>query len=191
MKKTTALVLIDVQRGLIEGFEDDWAGVLERIAQLVDRARQSQTPVVYVQHDGGSGHPLEVGSAGWQIHTTVAPATGDPIIHKRWSDAFVGTTLEHELASRDVGHLVITGAQTEYCVDATVRRAASLGYDVTLVADGHTTSANGVLSRQQIIAHHNRTLPRLARVGPRIVATSAADVSLATAALQPAVTPRS
>jgi len=165
-----------VQRGLIEGFEDDWAGVLETIAQLVDRARRSQTPVLYVQHDGGPGHPLEVGSDGWQIHSSVAPTDADPIVHKRWSDAFAGTTLERELASRDVGHLLVTGAQTEYCVDATVRRAASLGYDVTLVADAHTTSASRLLSREQIIAHHNRTLPRLALVGPRIATTSAADV---------------
>ena len=89
---------------------------------------------------------------------------------------FVGTELERELESRDIGHLVVTGAQTEYCVDATVRRAASLGYDVTLVTDGHTTSASRLLSREQIIAHHNRTLPGLALVGARIAARSAAEV---------------
>jgi len=111
-----------------------------------------------------------------QIHPSVLPTDDDPIVHKRWSDAFAGTTLKRELASRDVGHLVVTGAQTEYCVDATVRRAASLGYDVTLVADAHTTSASRLLSREQIVAHHNRTLPRLALVGPRITATSAAEV---------------
>jgi len=74
-----------------------------------------------------------------------------------------------------IGHVLITGAQTEYCVDATVRRAASLGYDVTLAADGHTTSASRVLSRDQIVAHHNRTLPGLALVGPRIAARPAAE----------------
>ena len=63
MTSGTALVLIDVQRGLIEGFEDDWAGVLATIAALVERARAAQVPVVYVQHDGGAGHPLEVDSA--------------------------------------------------------------------------------------------------------------------------------
>ena len=176
MKTNTALVLIDVQRGLINGFEDDWACVLPTIAELVDRARHARIRVIYVQHDGGAGHPLEVGSAGWQIHPSVAPTDADPIVHKRWSDAFVGTELDRELESRDIGHLVVTGAQTEYCVDATVRRAASLGYDVTLVTDGHTTSASRLLSREQIIAHHNRTLPGLALVGARIAARSAAEV---------------
>ncbi len=166
MKTKTALMLIDVQCGLIEGFEHDWAGVLQRIIELVEHARRAQIPVVYVQHDGGAGHPLEVGGGGWQIHSRVAPKDADLIVHKRWSDAFVGTELDRELESRDVGHLVVTGAQTEYCVDATVRRAASLGYDVTLVTDGHTTSASRLLTREQIIAHHNRTLPGLAVAGP-------------------------
>jgi nicotinamidase-related amidase len=183
MKTKTALMLIDVQRGLVEGFEEDWAGVLEKIVELVESARRAQIPVVYVQHDGGAGHPLEVDSGGWQMHSSVAPTDADLIVHKRWSDAFAETLLQRELESRDIGHLVVTGAQTEYCVDATVRRAASLGYDVTLVKDGHTTSASRLLTRQQIIAHHNRTLPGLALVGPRIVAKLAAEVLDSSSAL--------
>jgi nicotinamidase-related amidase len=176
MSTRMALLVIDVQRGLIESFEDDWAAVLPTIAELVKRARQAQLPVIYVQHDGGPGHPLEIDSAGWQIHPSVAPTPADVIVHKRWSDAFAETALDHELRSRDVGHVVLTGAQTEYCVDATARRAASLGFDVTLVSDGHTTSASRQLSRAQIVAHHNRTLPGLAVVGPRITAQAAAEV---------------
>ena len=61
--------------------------------------------------------------------------------------------------------IVLVGAQTEYCVDTTARRAASLGYDVDLAADGHATSENGVLSRDQIIEHHNQTLANLAVEG--------------------------
>jgi nicotinamidase-related amidase len=47
---------------------------------------------------------------------------------------------------------------TEYCIDPTCRRAVTLGYDVTLVGDGHLTRDNGVLSAAQIIAHHNLVL---------------------------------
>lgn len=171
----TALQIVDVQRGLVAGFERDWEGVLENIATLLGRARAAGVPVLHVQHDGGAGHPLEGGSDGWRFHPTVAPED-EPVVHKRWSDAFAETPLEQELEARAIGHLVVTGAQTEYCVDATVRRAASLGYDVTLVADGHTTSDSRVLRRDQIIAHHNRTLPQMAVVGPRITAVPAARV---------------
>jgi nicotinamidase-related amidase len=150
--------------------------VLDTICAVLTSARAALVPVLFIQHDGGAGHPLEVGSAGWQIHASVTPLAGAVIVHKRWSDAFAETDLGVQLESRGIRHVVIAGAQTEYCVDATARRAASSGYDVTLVADGHTTSASRFLSREQIIAHHNRTLPGLAVVGPRITAIPAADL---------------
>jgi nicotinamidase-related amidase len=176
MGSPTAVLTIDIQQGLVTGFEADWVGVLERIAALLSRARQAGVPILHLQHEGGPGHPLAHGSRGWQLHPAVQ-AGQEPVVAKRWSDAFVETTLTRELAARGIGHLVVVGAQTEFCVDATVRRAASLGYDVTLVADGHTTLASRQLTREQIIAHHNRTLPRLAVVGPRIAAVPAAEIS--------------
>jgi nicotinamidase-related amidase len=103
-------------------------------------------------------------------------------VHKTWSDAFVATDLHTQLQRTAVTRLVVTGAQTEFCVDATVRRAASLGYDVDLIADGHTTSANGLLTRDQIVAHHNATLPALACAGPTIRAKASRDVAWPTPA---------
>jgi nicotinamidase-related amidase len=47
---------------------------------------------------------------------------------------------------------------TQFCVDTTCRRAVSLGYDVTLIADGHMTSDTDDLTFEQIIAHHNAVL---------------------------------
>ena len=57
-----------------------------------------------------------------------------------------------------VGRLIIAGIQTEFCVDTTCRRAFSLGYDITLMSDGHSTWDTDVLPADTIIAHHNRTL---------------------------------
>jgi nicotinamidase-related amidase len=74
---------------------------------------------------------------------------------------------------------VLVGAQTEYCVDTTARRAVSLGYDVVLVADGHTTSDNGLLTRRQIIGHHNQTLANLAIEGVSLHVLSSGEVSFA------------
>jgi len=182
MGPATAVLTIDIQQGLITGFEADWAGVLECIAHLLRRARQAGIPILHVQHEGGPGHPLAAGSRGWQLHPAVQVGH-EPVVAKRWSDAFVETTLSRELEARSIGHLIVVGAQTEFCVDATVRRAASLGYDVTLVADGHTTSDSRQLTREQIIAHHNRTLPRLAVDGPRIATVLAAEISFEQATL--------
>ncbi|HWC76893.1 MAG TPA: isochorismatase family protein, partial [Blastocatellia bacterium] len=86
--------------------------------------------------------------------------------------------LERELAARSIRHLIVTGAMTEYCVDTTCRRAASMGYDVTLVADAHTTLDNELLTGGQIIAHHNAVLGNIGAGGHAIKIKPAADVDL-------------
>jgi len=155
----TALLVIDVQVGIIDGFHA-FRGreALEQINKLLSRARAANRSIVYIQHDGEKGHPLEVGSKGWRIHPAIKPQAEDLIIRKRASDSFFETTLERELEARGVKHLIITGCMTEYCVDTTARRAISMGYDVTLVSDAHTTIDNKLLNAAQIIAHHNSLL---------------------------------
>jgi nicotinamidase-related amidase len=164
-----ALVVIDVQHGLIEGCEEDWHDVLPVISELLERARRVAAPVVLVQHCGrGRNHPLNEAASGWALHDAVGPQPGDLQVRKAWSDSFQGTDLQDLLQASAVTRVVLVGAQTEFCVDATARRALSLGYDVDLVADGHTTSENDALSRTQIVAHHNATLGNLAVDGVRI-----------------------
>jgi nicotinamidase-related amidase len=166
MDTRSALVVIDVQRGILDipGLarkrEIDQAldQTVFRIGALLERARAARLPVVYVQHDGAPGHRLEPNTTGWPIRTEIAPLPGEPIIHKRACDAFFETRLQEELATRNVKQLVIVGCMTEYCIDTTVRRAVSLGFDVLLAADGHTTADTRDLRFEQIIAHHNALL---------------------------------
>lgn len=114
--------------------------------------------MIYIQHDGAKGHPLETQTQGWEIHPSIKPLDSEPIIRKRESDSFFETTLQQELERRGITHLLIAGAMTEYCVDTTCRRATSLGYNVTLASDAHLTGDNGVLAAANIIAHHNFVL---------------------------------
>ena len=132
--------------------------MLPKIETLLFKARASGTPVIYVRHDGPKGHPLDSDMKESEIHPCVAPVEGDQIVRKKASDSFFNTTLQDELAKRGISHLVITGGMTEYCVDTTCRRATSLGYEVTLVADAHLTRDNGVITATHIIAHHNFVL---------------------------------
>jgi nicotinamidase-related amidase len=132
--------------------------VLERIAGLLEKARAARVPVLYVQHDGRSGHRLEPNTPGWPIHPAIAPVADEPVVRKRASDSFFETDLQQRLQSLGVTHLVVTGSMTEHCVDTTCRRAVTLGYDVTLVGDAHTTADTTALKASQIIAHHNELL---------------------------------
>jgi hypothetical protein len=80
------------------------------------------------------------------------------VVQKLHPDAFRDTSLPQELASRGIQHLIISGIQTEYCIDATCRRAYSLGYEVVLVKDAHSTWDTDHLTARQIIDHHNNVL---------------------------------
>jgi nicotinamidase-related amidase len=135
--RKSALLVIDVQNAnTAEGYRRD--EVIGNIRGLIDRAKDSGTPVIWVQHHAG-GSPLERGTEGWQIVEEVRPGEGETVIEKEYLDSFVETGLRDELDRLGVGHLVICGAATDACIRSTAQRSQIEGYDVTLVADGHTT----------------------------------------------------
>ena len=141
MNVDTALVVIDAQMGVVgEAYHHD--EVLDKINLLLDRARTSGTPVIYVQHIDPW---MEQGTSLWQIHSKVAPHEGEPAIQKKSPDSFHETRLKAELEARSIKRLVITGGQTQFCVDTTVRRAVAQGYDVLLASDAHTTEDSETL----------------------------------------------
>jgi nicotinamidase-related amidase len=158
----TALLVVDLQFGMFNGEEiaPIHAGdaLLARVQVLLAQARAGGVPVLYVRHDSGTGRLLERGTAKWQIHPAIAPAPDETIVDKRTPDSFHETTLSAELAAIGAKRLIVAGAQSEVCVDTTCRRAFSLGFDVTLVSDAHSTWNNAVLNADQIIRHTNETL---------------------------------
>ncbi len=161
MSSDTALLIVDVQVGMFTEADPVYDGqaLLERLRGLIGRARAASVPVVYIQHGSTrEGHPLQIGTAGWHIHPAIEPQAGELVVQKRMPDSFFETRLDAQLYAGGISRLILTGIQTEVCVDTTCRRAVSLGYKVTLVADGHSTWDRQALSAPQIIAHHNATL---------------------------------
>ena len=129
------LVVVDVQVGVMSGAWD--AGrIVENVAQAVERARSEGVPVVWVQH---SDEELPHGSAEWAWVPGLVPAGGEPVVHKQFNSAFEQTTLEEEFAELGVTHVALAGAATNWCIRATAYGALDRGYDLTLVADAHTT----------------------------------------------------
>ncbi len=154
----TALLVIDVQNAVVA---DAWdaAGVVSRIATVIGAARQSGTPVVYIQHDTPGEEELAIGSDAWRFHPDVTPGDGEPVVAKQHGDAFVETALEETLADLGAGHLILVGAESDACVRSTSYGALRAGYDVTLVNDAHTTSdrpnGDGIIPAELIVAHVN------------------------------------
>jgi nicotinamidase-related amidase len=153
-RPNTALLVVDVQNGVVAQAHEREA-VVANVGSLVERARQEQVPVVWVQH---SDDELERGSEAWRIVPELAPGEAEPLVEKHYGDSFEDTTLETVLSDLGVGRLVVAGAQTDECVRSTLHGAFVRGYDATLVSDAHTTedlSAWGAPPPDQVIAHTN------------------------------------
>jgi nicotinamidase-related amidase len=177
MTSKTALLVIDAQIGLLDGAYR--AGeVLGAISTALDRARSSGAPVIFMRHNHASFAPLMKGAATWEIHPQAAPKPGEIVLDKTASDSFWETDLQAVLDKSGVERIVVAGLQTEFCVDATCRAALSRGFDVTLVADGHTTG-DAVTDAATTIKHHTYALTRLAHPQRSIVAQSAAELDFA------------
>ena len=153
-RPNTALLVVDVQNGVVEGAHERDA-VVANVAGLVERARRERIPVVWVQHND---EELARGSDEWRIVPELASDGAEPLVEKSYNDSFEETTLENVLSDLGVGRLVVVGAQTDACVRMTLHGALVRGYDTVLVKDAHTTedqTAWGAPPPDQVIAHTN------------------------------------
>jgi nicotinamidase-related amidase len=153
-RPNTALLVVDVQNGVVEGAHERDA-VVANVGSLVERAREEQIPVVWVQH---SDDGLPRGSDEWRIVAELSPGEAEPLVEKTYADSFEDTTLENVLSHLSVGRLVVVGAQTDECIRSTLHGAVVRGYDATLVSDAHTTedlSEWGAPPPAKVIAHTN------------------------------------
>lgn len=151
---STALLVIDVQELLVDFLEAGRrAEFLQTLKTLIERARGSSIPVIYIRH---SDEELVAGTPQWEIAAEIAPSPAETIVEKTYRDAFRETDLQSVLAARGIHSVVVCGMQTEFCVDATIREAERRGYKVTLVADGHATFPADGASEEQIRAQVHR-----------------------------------
>jgi nicotinamidase-related amidase len=153
-RPNTALLVIDVQNGVVgEAHERD--KVVANIGTLVGKARAGGVPVVWVQH---SSENLTEDSYDWQLVPELSRDGSEALVRKTYADSFEATDLEDVLADAGIGHLVVSGAQTDECIRSTIHGAMVRGYDVTLVGDAHTTedlSAWGAPTPDKVIVHTN------------------------------------
>ena len=137
---TRALLIIDIQRDYFPGgayplVEPEAAAGAAR--SVLDAFRDAGEPVVHLKHvwDEPEATFMRPGTVGVEIHPLVEPAEGEPVIEKAAPNGFVDTGLEERLRAAGIDSLVVAGMMSSMCVDATVRAAADLGFDVTVVHD--------------------------------------------------------
>jgi nicotinamidase-related amidase len=157
---TKALLVIDVQKDVVANALNT-PEVVSKINSLVSSARTLNVPVIWVQH---SDDYLVKDSTGWEIVDELKPLPSEVRIYKTESSSFVETDLQAQLDSLGIKTLIITGAQTNYCVNATSNAGVELGYQVTLVSDAHTTEDSDTAKASELIEGKNISFAQIGQV---------------------------
>jgi nicotinamidase-related amidase len=149
----TALLLMDVQNGIVARFADAAEGLLDSLADAASAARAAGVPVLYVRVAFRHGtpevsgrnrtfsaltgaRPMGLDDEATQIHPAIAPQPGEVVIVKKRVSAFTGSDLDVVLRSLGVTSLVLCGIATSGVVLSTLRQAADLDYELTVLRDG-------------------------------------------------------
>ena len=173
---STALLIMDVQQGIVARFADRDGGYLARLATAIAAARAADVMVGYVTIGFRPGYPevsdrnksfaaiagtgrFTDGDPGRAIPGAVAPAPGEAVVTKRRVSAFAGSDLDVLLRARRTEHLVLAGIATSGVVLSTLRQAADLDYRLTVLADGCLDRDPEV---HQVLLH--KVFPRQAEV---------------------------
>jgi nicotinamidase-related amidase len=136
--KATALIIIDMQRGMAEPS----AGVRnnphaeEVIEQMLQAWRAAGVPVVHVRHISRTvGSPFWPGQAGVEFQPSLAPLDTEHVVEKNVPDAFINSGLERWLRVRNINAVVLVGVSTNNSVESTARSSGNLGFSTYVVAD--------------------------------------------------------
>lgn len=136
----TALILIDIQNDYFEN--GNWPvakmfDVSKNAARLLAHARDQGCAVFHIRHEIPSDDApfFRPGSQGAEIHASVAPSGEEPVITKNRPNSFQGTSLREDLEAKGIKEVVICGAMSQMCIDATTRSAVDFGYSVSVIED--------------------------------------------------------
>lgn len=152
-----ALLIIDMQQGsfIPYSLRHDTIGTIDRINTLAARFREQNFPVIFIQHDGTKENCFLPGSSDWQLLPELHVAASDYLVSKTVNDCFYKSELSKLLEQHQITSLFITGCATDFCVDTTVKSALSKDYQVTVIADAHTTADRPVGPAAKVIEHYN------------------------------------
>lgn len=158
MDKQTALIILDVQNVFFSEQAPIFNGeeVIKNILQVKEKAKKKGVLVITTQHLFGDmfGFPIDNTIAG-EIRQELC---GNIIVKKSTPNPFIEEELMSLLKDKNIKNIIIAGFQSEYCVDTSCRAARSLGFNVTLISDAHTTYSNEFVEASSIIKHTNLTM---------------------------------
>ena len=149
------LLVIDMQKGLVD--EDLYAfdTFLDRTVRLVEAARRSNIEVIFVQHDAGPGSGFSVGDEAFEIIDELHPGPEEKIFVKTINSCFGNKDLKKYLKAQEDKRLMIIGLQTNYCIDATVKSAFERGFEVIIPEGTNSTFDNDYMTGETTVRYYN------------------------------------
>ena len=135
------VVVIDAQREYVDGALPllNVRSALDRIAELLSRARAAGRPIIHVQHKGRAGGLFDPGTKNFAFAEEAEPLAGEAVVKKGLPNSFAGTDLKVVLDQTGAKRLVLAGFMTHMCVSATARAALDLGFQGTVLSDATAT----------------------------------------------------
>ncbi len=150
------LLVIDTQDMIMTEQLYEFDRFVKNVNQLITTARQKGAEIVFVRHDDGV--ELTKGVEGFDIYRQFAPLDNEKIFDKNYNSAFRNTGLVEYLKSKNESQIMITGIQTDYCIDATVKCGFEHGYQVFVPALCNTTVPNEFMTAEQSYKYYNHKM---------------------------------
>ncbi|MDY6782655.1 MAG: cysteine hydrolase family protein [Cyanobacteriota bacterium] len=173
----TALILIDIQNDYFSGGKwelPEMEAAAENAKQLLADFRASFNPIFHIQHIAKEANApfFLAGTKGVEIHPSVQPQNNEAVIVKHFPNSFLQTTLLGGLQSAGTKSLVICGAMSNMCIDATTRAAKDFGFDCVVAHDA-CAAQNFEFQGQEIPAQqvHGSFMAALAFAYAKVVPT--------------------
>ncbi len=149
------LLVIDMQKGLVD--EDLYAFdiFIDRTVRLVDVARKNNIEVIFVQHDAGPGSGMSVGDEDFEIVDQIVPKEGEKVFVKTINSCFGNREFKEYMESQVDKRLMIIGLQTNYCIDCTVKSAFERGFEVIIPEGTNSTFDNDYMTGETTVRYYN------------------------------------
>lgn len=149
------LLVVDTQKLIANERLYQFETFVSHEKELIKKAREKGIEVIYVRHDDGPEEELTKGTAGYEIYDEFRPMQEEKIFDKHVNSAFRGTGLLEYLKEKGEQDIIVTGLQTDYCIDATVKCGFEHGFHVIVPATVNTTVDNAFMTAEQTYRYYN------------------------------------
>ena len=138
------LILVDLQNDYFPGGAMELVGIQSAAANaqiLLNEFRKTKAPVIHIQHI--SAHPGATfflpDTDGAKINQMITPRRNETVVVKNYPNGFRNTSLGEILKNGNIYNLVICGAMSHMCIDATTRAAFDSGFNCVVAEDACAT----------------------------------------------------